>query len=526
MPEPMVWDRRLVELKARLAHLYNTEAKARVLVDRAGLQADLIDFHGSSMIRWHDILSHTLNQSWLENVVDAALEDFPDDEVLSRWSGGEQRSLDAALGRRGINALRAVLDQLQVSVPLPERWDRTALRMLRDSVIQVQDNESRLVLRMIDDLSDALSVTSLIRRYLRDGVTTGDMRRSLARTLPTVAVEMHGEAAIHGDVDYVERIALEYPARANDCRQYLVAFALRLDVCSDELARGLRDEFDYAMVNDVRELVVAEERTDQVTMVVSLHSAFTDDWPEEVHAWLLEAGGSVSDRTDVQCLPTKDGVEDALYEVLEWASARLGGAPPRHIDVALPTSLLARWRPEEAAVPARLGIDHDVVVRWSHRLSPPPHVRSGLRHAMKLMEEIQKAPFACVHWLEEIDVSDPVALIAALRDGRYRGALGLRFVPIGRTELLDLLLLYSPIVLWPSDECDRLDDIISDVTSHWASLPVGFAQAYREKWHAQDRMTAPALADVLAVWDDMDWLRFCGRMWQHRAELRSAGGRL
>jgi hypothetical protein len=472
----------------------------------------------------------------VQALVRTVLQEYPGNPELTDWLAGvspDPLLSEAVLGQRGVDALRTILDRLPETPVLPDRWDAASLRELRKALANVESDhtDDTFALRMIDDLSLALEITSFTRRSMPDALTTSRMKRALSRTLLWIGEDQRGAGFTEDEVDYLERIALEYPAAASNCLKYLVAFVLRLaigagmDTQSSAFDDGLRViAGNFVMINDLRQRIQAEARSDQTTIVISLHGTLADDWPEIIYAWLLDERDSSPERMEVACSPTKEGVEGALSDVLEWASARVKGSSLKRIDVALPTGLLLQWHPEEAAVPVRLGLHHDVVVRWSHRLNPPPLVMPALWVAEKRMETIQEASSAPVDWLEESDVRDAQALLGHLQDGKYQRALGLQFAPVGRKDLLELLLGYSPIVLWPNPNCDRQGDIRSAVEHWWMHLPQGFAQAYREKWQAASSDNTPALADVRAVWDDADWLRFCRRMRQHRADLPSSRG--
>ena len=110
-----------------------------------------------------------------------------------------------------------------------------------------------------------------------------------------------------------------------------------------------------------------------------------------------------------------------------------------------------------------------------------------------------------IHWLAAQQVSEPARLIEELGKGKYTPAIGLLDNPGENDGLLELLLQFVPILLWPQtaslspEHCHR-------VNSCWYLLPEGFLTAYRARWRTQD---ADLVADIRAVWDDEDWLRFC-----------------
>lgn len=77
------WDHvALANLNEILANLYPSEAEARRLAAKAGLKPARIDFAGSSLSRWFNVLDHANALAKVDDVVAAALEENPDDESL------------------------------------------------------------------------------------------------------------------------------------------------------------------------------------------------------------------------------------------------------------------------------------------------------------------------------------------------------------------------------------------------------------------------------------------------------------
>src|SRR5262249_14101496 len=79
------WDHiPLASLNEILANLYPSEAEARRLAAKAGLRTAQIDFSGSSLSRWFNVLYHANPRAKVDDVVARALEEHPDDEALKQ----------------------------------------------------------------------------------------------------------------------------------------------------------------------------------------------------------------------------------------------------------------------------------------------------------------------------------------------------------------------------------------------------------------------------------------------------------
>ena len=62
------------------------------------------------------------------------------------------------------------------------------------------------------------------------------------------------------------------------------------------------------------------------------------------------------------------------------------------------------------------------------------------------------SPGTPVHWLLEQETHELGELHQRLRDGRYACAIGLTYHPGNDARLMDLLLAYTPILLWPQSD--------------------------------------------------------------------------
>ncbi|WMX48727.1 hypothetical protein RGF97_02525 [Streptomyces roseicoloratus] len=276
---------------------------------------------------------------------------------------------------------------------------------------------------------------------------------------------------------------------------------------------------------------LAERSTElRLRLVVSLHSAIGDEWPETLEAWLLD-DGNVRHREEFPCTAQdRAGTERALVAVLRWATrqARTLGAPLRRVEIAAPAPLLAGWRPEEAEFGMRLGALYDVVLRWSDRIRPPDHLFWINDHARDILKAIDAHDEGSrVDWFDEADTRRAAELRARLMSAPRTRAVALAHRPAQLEGLMETLLASSPIVLWPGDEpaAGAADDPVPapvrrSVDAHWHLLPGEFSRAYREKWSAcaapGEQRPAPGgaagthhLAGLRTVWDGPEWLDFC-----------------
>ncbi|MFG2294377.1 hypothetical protein [Streptomyces sp. NPDC048603] len=282
-------------------------------------------------------------------------------------------------------------------------------------------------------------------------------------------------------------------------------------------------------LNDAFERWAERSRDMRLRLVVSLHAAVGDEWPESLTAWLLD-GETHHGHREFPCRPDRTGVERQIGAALRWASglAETVGLPLKRVEIAAPAPLLVQWRPEETDYGRRLGDRHDVVLRWSDRMQPPEHlwwINDEARENLRVLEAARCGER--VHWLEESDTRPDGELRARL-SGRPEGkavALGHRPARLG--DIMVTLLAASPIVLWP-DGADRVsEDARRYVDESWHQLPGKFCAAYRENRRSSPPGPAapggpsdPAgegsgrpgredLHRLRAVWDDLDYLDFC-----------------
>lgn len=424
-------------------------------------------------------------------------------------------------GPSGTAELTAALSALYPDRKPPASWDVQELYELRRKLEQAAlPPEGARVIRVLDSLIIARKTISFLRSFMAQGLSTPRLRRALAAPSgpggPCVAAAT--DPAMITEVDAVERVALAYPRGDMSCKPQLARFVLELaeDAGLDPGSPQLRDwaasiealvAFNNALEARNRQRV---ER--RLRLIVSLHYGLTGDWPEALGAWLLYDDEFYRHK-DFDCTPDQPGAEDALGDAVDWAEdhADALGVPLRRVEVAMPVKVLLRWRPEEARPGLRrLGLDYNMLTRWSQRLDPQPAMRRINRNAARQLAEIAARPDGRrLHWLDDQEVSELSRLDEEFSTGRLAGAIGLLGDPGDNEELFELLLRFTPILLWPQAARLRVEHCRL-VDSRWRLLPAGFLIAYRERWIAG---RGDLMSDLRAVWDDEDWLKFCRELW-------------
>lgn len=452
--------------------------------------------------------------------------------AVNRRTAGSEGS--AVVGPLGAARLTALLRAVDPDAEVPERWDEQRLRALLKSEPATAPtggasdwDPARIHLRQLaDDLSVALLTARFLRGWLGSALTTDDLRAAVAQLRPGPAGSLVRipPAAFERVESVVEHMALNKPVcgyRTWVCR-LVVALAEQAgqDLGAPE-PRGWAERIDAGQFfNDARRQARRRAARRHLRLVVSLHASVAGDWPASLSGWLLDGGQTL--RHEVfpnRPEPDKAGTEEALAEAVLWAEDLIEGlgqgAELQRIEVAAPSALLLRWRPEEYSPSMRLGMDYDVVLRWSVRLNPPKPLRMAARGVRNRWERIgSPGPSAPVDWLSRHEAGDP-QLWARLRDEHYAHAVGLDHVPepglpMSAPDLLDLLLTFSPVVLWPDGQDgfpSRCQLVFND---YWHTLPTGLIDARRRRWRdtpADD--PGDVVARLRGVWDDEEWLDFC-----------------
>lgn len=434
-----------------------------------------------------------------------------------------------ALGTYGSRELTEALREVYPGRNFPTTVDAKVLLDIREELAAVAYSPSRLRSeRLIGRLLDAHRTVVFLRQFMPGSLTTHRLLRALA-AVTSAAGLMAGAARqldLNSEADIVEYVALNTPCTERASGPWLARFVLELiedaglDCGRDEVRDWAASINGLVAYND--ELAARRRRLIErrLRLVVSLHYSPTGDWPEALGAWLVY-DEEVHDHQDFSCRPDRAGAEEALSEAVEWAMGYADdlNLPLERIEVAAPARMLLDWRPEEVICGARLGVDHMVLPRWSQRLDQSPAMLRATRIALKRLHEIAEcAAGSRLNWLSPTQVTDLGRLLEEFRSGRYIRGVGLVEHPGKNPELLEVILQFSPILLWPQES--SLTAAHEDtIDTHWDKLPDAFLRAYRDTWANAD---GGPLADVRAVWDDEGWLAFCKKM-QIRPRVNEKG---
>ena len=262
------------------------------------------------------------------------------------------------------------------------RRGAAARRTARDSGGQRSPTELGWALRVADGLLDGLRTVDLLRL----AGAAADLRAAAAR--PVMAggragaqlPDTEGSDLLRDAVEYLRlRVPLVGETRtgtAGDLRRRLAV--------EDRLARPAPELTAWAQVRGCRRRAQRRLRGQlagavagsRLRLVVSLHAAVADEWPETLGG--LAAGPRRDVRTQgVRLHARPDGRRTAAGRgapVGYLAGQGDRGARLQRVEIAASAALLVRWRPEETEFGVRLGVAHDVVLRWSERLCPPDHL--------------------------------------------------------------------------------------------------------------------------------------------------------
>ncbi|WP_097868526.1 hypothetical protein [Streptomyces sp. rh34] len=363
----------------------------------------------------------------------------------------------------------------------------------------------------------ALRTVGFLRDWLGGELTTARLRHALRLLLASERRALPSALPEFTDIAIVDQLVFDHPVTRRDGKPSVAAFVVRLglasgkDLGSPELLAWARSVDAQQELNDAVTKALDDREDHQLRLAVSLDSSLTGGWPEAVSAWLLQ-NGELLDRRDFSC-PTVDrgGAEAAIEEAADWAEAHAEalGLRLRRLDIAVPSAVLLEWRPEEAGRALRFGVQYDVVLHWSRRLTPDPLLRRIQGSVSERWEEIAACTGVPVDWLDDTDTVDRPPLQDRLRNGHYRRGIGLMHHTGLDDQLMEILLSYTPVLLWPQGVEGFPASRHSCLEPRWLTMPEGLGHAYRQQWRGEH---AGHFADLRAVWDDREWLRFCRRV--------------
>ncbi|MER5500469.1 MULTISPECIES: hypothetical protein [unclassified Streptomyces] len=360
----------------------------------------------------------------------------------------------------------------------------------------------------------ALRTVGFLRGWIGGELTTARLRQALRALLASEHRALSSPLPEFTDVAILDRLAFDHSVTRSNGKPSVAEFVVRLalasgkDLASSELHAWARSVDAQQELNDAVAKVLDDREDQQLRLAVGLDSSLTGGWPETVSAWLLR-DGELLERQDFDC-PTVDraGAEAAVEEAAVWAEdhAEALGLRLRWLDIAVPSGVLLEWRPEEAGRGLRFGVQYDVVLHWSRRLAPDPLLRRIQGAVNERWEEIAACTGVPVDWLDASETSERPPLQGKLRDGMYRRAIGLTHHAGLDDQLMEILLSYTPVLLWPQGAEGFPVDRHHCLEPQWLTMPEGLGRAYQRRWRGE---YAGHLADLRAVWDDRAWLRFC-----------------
>ena len=443
---------------------------------------------------------------------------------LARNARYNDSSMDSLVGyraREGVKSALAALAaltseetsgrNLQVPTDLPKA------EALHRELISCPPGVSRdRAVTAVTGMITAVKTVEFIRSWIDRDLTTGSIRRALNLLLSS---EPHAPSStvLPTDTGALDYLAFEHPL-GEDCRRWVTRFVLLL---AQETGKELADPALNAwaenisaqvLVNDAREFAQETHSQHRLSLVVSLHASVAGDWPEMLDCWLLDNGTLLEHRQFPCAARRQRATEIAVDDAVIWATDKAFEQEIRlrRVDVAVPAKLLLKWRPEEAGEDEALGARHTVVLHWSGRLAPTrllKRLQGAVRDRWEAVNSCTDG--APVDWVGAEMAVQQEALAAALRQGRYPRAIGLDHNPGARAELIEMLLGYTPVLLWPHNDTGRTAQWQQDLDRYWLTMPTGILRAYQRSWQGDD---TDAIADLRLVWDNKEWLDFCRRL--------------
>ena len=426
------------------------------------------------------------------------------------------------VGRRAREGVGAALAGLSSEDDSRQDWrvpaDLREALALRDALLSSarHDVARHRGLDQVTALITAVTSVEFIRSWLGPDLTTGRLRRAFGLLLGSERHVPESSPDL-SDRDLLDYLAFERPA-GEDCRRWVTRFVVLLahetgkDVDDPALLRWAERIDAQTLLNDAKDFARDSSGQRRLSLVVSLHSSLAGDWPETLDCWLLR-DGALFQRKQFRCATRgQPGVEDALDDAVIWADDEATALDfrLRRVDVALPVGLLLKWRPEEAGVGEALGVRYDVVLHWSGRLAPTrllKRLQSGVRDRWQAVATCTAG--APVDWVGAEESLQPQELQRALQHGRYPRGIGLAHHPGTREQLMEMLLGYTPVLVWPHQDTGRRAQWQRDLDRYWLSMPTSILQAYQRGWQGED---TDAIADLRVVWDSGEWLDFCRRL--------------
>ncbi|WP_245246391.1 vWA-MoxR associated conflict system protein [Streptomyces lonarensis] len=409
------------------------------------------------------------------------------------------------------------------------------LEEVEKEALQWEPQQGARARALIEAVRHCIRTRALLAAWPGRELTSKVLRRSLVASTP----QADGLPTAAGNDllrDAVEYIRLRAPRVGQRSVVPLVQFVTSLAMATD-VPPGHPDLRQWAVdlgadidLNDAWEQWKERDRDMRLRLIISLHAAVSDEWPESLTAWLLDGKNHYQHREFV-CRPDRSGVELQVGTALSWASdlAESLDVPLKRVEIAAPAQLLVRWRPEETYYGRRLGDRHDVVLRWSERMQPPEHlfwINHEARHKLHAMAAAECGQR--VHWIEEAETCLDGELQDCLESCPHDQAVALSHRPAKLGDIMVTLLTSSPIVLWPEEGSSQVsEDTRRYIDESWHHLPGKFSSMYRERRQNGSMQSKDSsqpghdgLHRLRAVWDDLDYLDFCRWFKKYTTEER------
>jgi hypothetical protein len=431
---------------------------------------------------------------------------------LARNYGGFTGGAIGSVGALGQEELAVAIRAWDGECAAPGGWTRRALRELGERAARSGTAGSQYVVHVVDALNQAVRAAEFIRDELAATLTTAMLRAAARRAGLSSWMGTSGSMLLVFLLeDAALRVARVGRSPWEPLAKFVAALAIETGIARDHLGlrRWARECGLDTEVNDAFAALVASPDRADLRLVLSLADGFTG-WPDTVDAWLLRPGETPTPQESFRCTLTgRPGTENAVRCALDWA---VGAIQPGEtlcwVDIAVPAHLLADWRPEETDTGQYvLGFEHNVLTQWSGRLQPNTMQLRMNESARRMMREMAEDTDVPLDWITQVDLRDVHALNRKLKTGLFRRAIGLDHRPADLADVLELLLPYSPVLLWPGPDEDSAGTWPDAVRDNWHVLPHEFAKAFRE-W---SQGHATALGCVRSVWHDVGWLEFCRR---------------
>lgn len=427
-----------------------------------------------------------------------------------------------AVGALGREQLRAAIASWQPDYPRPDTWTVWSVEELRSAATRSEQPAARHVVRVANAVILALRAATFIGDDLGGALTTPALRKAGRRARVFSGTRLFGAALA---VALLEEAALRTATVDGNPWEPLTTFmaALTSEMGLPPDHGGLRAwaracGVDMELNDAFAALGDVPDRA-KLHLVLAPLNNLTSGWPKGLRAWLLRPD---TVPTPQEQFPyshaTRAGTEEAMLDAIDWATEQLLPGESLHcVDIAMPSDVLSEWCPEKVDNGSfYLGVHHDVLTQWSGRLGSGRRHRSMYRAACEAAQRIDNDENTPVDWVTREDLRDLVTFGEKLKSGGFRRAIGLDHRPVNLPDVLDLLLRYTPILLWPSHEAGDDPAWPHEVEQQWDALPAEFAEAFRTQ--TRNGHTT-RLASVRVAWHNLQWLEFC--RWFDQRKTRS-----